>query len=382
MKFSTKLIHAGQSADPSTGAIMTPIYQTSTFYQETPGKHNGFEYARTGNPTRNALEKNLAGIESGKYGVCFGSGLSAISAVISMLKPGDEVIASSDLYGGTNRLFNQFFAKYNIIFHYTDFEKLEDFKKLINSKTKLVWIETPTNPLMNIIDIKKVSFWLKKYSKINFAVDNTFATPYLQNPLEMGADIVVHSATKYLGGHSDCILGAVICNKKTISEKLYFIQNSIGAVPGPMDCFLVLRGIKTLHVRMKQHSYNCKKIFDFLSKHEKISKVYWPGDKSLKTYKIAKKQMIDFGGMISFVLKTEKIKKINNFFKSLKIFTLAESLGGVESLVCHPSTMTHAALDDDERNKLGIKNNFIRVSVGIQYFEDLIEDLRQSLSKI
>ena len=382
MKIETKFIHAGQKPDLATGAIMTPIYQTSTFAQEIPGQHKGFEYARTGNPTRDVLEKNIAAIESGKFGICFSSGISAVSAVISILKPGDEVIASTDLYGGTNRLFNKFFAKYNIVFKYFDFKNLERLNELINSKTRLVWIETPTNPLMQIIDIKTVSSILQKHSNIKFAVDNTFATPYLQNPLNLGADIVVHSATKYLGGHSDCILGAVICNNKLISDKLYFIQNSVGAIPGPMDCFLVLRGIKTLHVRLKQHSFNCKKIANFLSNHNKISKVYWPGNQNSNNYNIVKKQMRDFGGMLSFVLKTDKASKINKFFKSLTLFTLAESLGGVESLICHPATMTHAALSKTERRRLGINNNFIRVSVGIECFEDLIEDLRVSLDKI
>lgn len=378
MKFATKTIHAGQKPDKSTGAIMTPIYQTSTYIQESPGKHNGYEYSRTGNPTRSALERNIAGLESGKYGLCFGSGLAAIDAIIKLLNPGDEVISTNDLYGGSYRIFTKIFAKYNIKFRFVDMSDLNNISKLISSKTKMLWTETPTNPMLNIVDISALSKVAKKHDLI-FVVDNTFATPYLQRPIEHGADIVMHSLTKYMGGHSDVVMGAIVCNDDDIAEKLYFIQNSCGAVPGPMDSFLVLRGIKTLHVRMQRHCDNAKEIAKFLNNHPKIQAVYYPGLTTHKNHEIAKLQMKDFGGMMSFSLKGDKLDDAIKIVSNTHFFTLAESLGGVESLCGHPATMTHAAIPKEERLKSGVTDSLIRLSVGIEDVDDLIYDLKSSL---
>ena len=378
MKIGTKVIHGGLIPDPATGAIMTPIYQTSTYVQKSPGEHKGYEYSRTQNPTRHALEKNLASIENGKHGLCFGSGLAAIDAVFKMLNPGDEVISTSDLYGGTYRIFTKIFEKYGIKFHFTemtDFDKLDD---LVNENTKLVWIETPTNPMLNIIDIKKTSLFAKKHNCI-LGVDNTFASPYLQNPLDMGADIVMHSATKYLGGHSDVVMGALIVNDDEIAEQLYFIQNSSGAVCGPMDSFLVLRGIKTLHLRMQRHCENGAKVAEFLESHPAVDKVYWPGLENHPNHKVAKSQMRDFGGMMSFTTVEDSYETAKKIVSSVRVFSLAESLGGVESLCGHPASMTHAAIPKEEREKTGIKDSMIRLSVGIEDAEDLIADLKQAI---
>jgi cystathionine beta-lyase/cystathionine gamma-synthase len=378
MKPATKFIHAGAEPDPSTGAIMTPIFQTSTYVQEAPGKNKGFEYARSQNPTRKALEEALAIIENGKFGLAFSSGVAATDAVIKLLEPGDEVIAASDMYGGTYRLFTKIFEKFGIKFLYTDTTNTSNIKNIVSNKTKLVWLETPTNPLMNITDIAAVSA-IAKEAGAWLCVDNTFASPYLQNPLDLGADIVMHSSTKYLGGHSDVIQGALVMNDTGLREKLYFIQKSCGAVPGPMDCFLMLRGIKTLHVRMKQHCENGKIIAEWLRKHPKVSKVYWPGFTDHPGYTIAKKQMRDFGGMISFELKDDSPEETKRVLSSTKLFALAESLGGVESLINHPASMTHASIPREERIKNGLKDSLIRLSVGIEDAEDLIEDLEKAI---
>ncbi len=378
MKLATKFIHAGAEPDPSTGAIMTPIFQTSTYVQEAPGKNKGFEYARSQNPTRQALEAALAIIENGKFGLAFGSGVAATDAVIKLLEPGDEVIAASDMYGGTYRLFTKIFEKFGIKFIYTDTTNTDNIKKLVSKKTKLIWLETPTNPLMNISDITAVSI-LAKEAGAWLCVDNTFASPYLQNPLDLGADIVMHSSTKYLGGHSDVIQGALVMNDAALREKLYFIQKSCGAVPGPMDCFLVLRGIKTLHVRMQQHCLNGEKIAHWLRNNSKVAKVYWPGFEDHPGYAIAKKQMRGFGGMISFVLKDEDEKETKRVLSSTKLFALAESLGGVESLINHPASMTHASIPREERIKNGLSDSLIRLSVGIEDADDLIADLDQAI---
>jgi cystathionine beta-lyase len=378
LKIGTKVIHGGLIPDTATGAIMTPIYQTSTYVQKSLGEHKGYEYSRTQNPTRHALEKNLASIENGKHGLCFGSGLAAIDAVIKMLNPGDEVISTSDLYGGTYRIFTKIFEKYGIKFHFTemtDFDKLGD---LVNENTKLVWIETPTNPMLNIVDIKKASSFAKKHNCM-LGVDNTFASPYLQNPLDMGADIVMHSATKYLGGHSDVVMGALIVNDDEIAEQLYFIQNSSGAVCGPMDSFLVLRGIKTLHLRMQRHCENGAKVAEFLESHPAVDKVYWPGLENHPNHKVAKSQMRDFGGMMSFTAVEDNYETAKKIVSSVRVFSLAESLGGVESLCGHPASMTHAAIPKEEREKTGIKDSMIRLSVGIEDAEDLIADLKQAI---
>ena len=377
MKFNTKVIHAGVHPDSATGAIMTPIYQTSTYVQEEIGVHKGFEYSRTGNPTRAALENNLAALESGKYGACFGSGLAAIDCVVKMLNPGDEVISTNDLYGGSYRIFKTIFEKYGINFHFVNMLDENNIKDKINANTKLIWIETPTNPMMNIIDIKAVVSMAKE-SNIKVAVDNTFATPYLQRPLELGADIVMHSVTKYLGGHSDVVMGALITNDEAIAEEMYRIQNSSGAVCGPMDSFLVLRGIKTLHLRVQRHCENGEKIAHFLADHPLVDKVYWPGFESHPNHHIAKDQMSGFGGMISFTLKGDDIELAKAIVSKTKIFTLAESLGGVESLIGHPSTMTHASIPREERIKSGVLDSLIRLSVGVEDASDLIEDLKDA----
>ncbi len=378
MKAATKFIHAGAEPDPSTGAIMTPIYQTSTYVQEAPGKNKGYEYARSQNPTRKALEDALAIIENGKYGLAFSSGVAATDAVIKLLEPGDEVICGNDMYGGTYRLFTKVFEKFGIKFIYVDTTNPSNIKIAITPKTKLVWLETPTNPLMNITDIATVAA-LTNGKKILLAVDNTFASPYLQNPLDLGADIVMHSVTKYLGGHSDVIQGCLVMNDKELREKLYFLQKSCGAVPGPMDCFLVLRGIKTLHVRMKQHCENGRIIANWLRNHSKVGKVYWPGFEDHPGYAIAKKQMLDFGGMISFELKDNSIEEAKRVLSSTHLFSLAESLGGVESLINHPASMTHASIPREERIKNGLSDSLIRLSVGIEDADDLIEDLKKAI---
>ena len=381
MKFNTKTIHGNQQHDPSTGAVMPPIYQTSTYAQASPGDHKGYEYSRTGNPTRTALENAFASIENGKFGLAFGSGLAAIDCVLKLLKPGDEVVSTNDLYGGSYRIFTKIFENYGIKFHFIGMENATNIESYISNKTKLIWVETPTNPMMNIIDIVAVSKVAKKH-KVLLAVDNTFATPYLQNPLNMGADIVMHSATKYLGGHSDVVMGALIVNDKTLADQLYFIQNSCGAVCGPMDSFLVLRGIKTLHVRMQRHCENGKAVAQYLAKHPKIEKVYWPGFEDHPNHEVAKNQMKDFGGMVSFVTKGNKIEDAFKIVENLKIFTLAESLGGVESLSGHPASMTHASIPKEEREKTGVVDSLIRLSVGIEDEQDLIEDLKQALKLI
>ena len=378
MKFNTKVIHAGVHPDVSTGAIMTPIYQTSTYVQDEIGVHKGFEYSRTGNPTRQALENNLAAIEGGKYGACFGSGLAAIDAVVKILNPGDEVISTNDLYGGSYRIFTTIFEKYGIKFHFVNMMDVQNIEEKINENTKLIWVETPTNPMMNIIDVKKVCD-LAHENNIMVGVDNTFATPYLQNPLALGADVVMHSVTKYLGGHSDVIMGALVTNDDKIAEEIYRIQNSSGAVCGPMDSFLVLRGIKTLHLRMQRHCENGEKIAHFLNDHPLIDTVYWPGLKSHTNHEVAKNQMNDFGGMISFNLVGDDLEMAKNVVSKTELFTLAESLGGVESLIGHPSTMTHASIPREERIKSGVVDSLIRLSVGIEDVEDLINDLKNAL---
>lgn len=379
--FGTKAIHGGLEPDPATGAIMTPIYQTSTFVQDGVGNHKGYEYSRTGNPTRHALEQNLAAIENGKYGACFGSGLAAIDCVIKMLNPGDEVISTSDLYGGTYRIFRTIFEKYGIKFHFVNLEDAAEIESYINKNTKLIWAETPTNPTLKIIDLEAVAKIAKKHHILT-AVDNTFASPYLQNPLDLGADIVVHSATKYLGGHSDVIMGVMVVKDDELAKEMYRIQNSSGAVCGPMDSFLVLRGIKTLQVRMERHCENGAKVANFLANHPKVDKVYWPGLASHPNHDVATKQMRDYGGMMSFTLKGNVLEDALSVVKFVQIFALAESLGGVESLIGHPATMTHAAIPKEEREKTGVVDTLIRLSIGIEDADDLIEDLRQALDKI
>lgn len=378
MKLATKFIHAGAKPDPSTGAIMTPIYQTSTYVQEAPGKNKGFEYARSQNPTRKALEEALAVIENGNFGLAFSSGVAATDAVIKLLEPGDEVIAANDMYGGTFRLFTKVFEKFGIRFIYVNTTNVSNIKAAITKQTKLIWLETPTNPLMNISDIAAITA-IAKPSNILVCVDNTFASPYLQNPLDHGADIVMHSSTKYLGGHSDVIQGALIMKDAGLREKLYFIQKSCGAVPGPMDCFLVLRGIKTLHVRMKQHCENGAAIAQWLRANKKVGKVYWPGFEDHPNHLIAKQQMRNFGGMISFELKDNSSDAAMKVLSSTKLFSLAESLGGVESLINHPASMTHASIPREERIKNGLNDSLIRLSVGIEDAEDLIADLNEAI---
>ncbi|MGY8949298.1 MAG: trans-sulfuration enzyme family protein [Flavobacteriales bacterium] len=378
MKFNTKTIHGGQITEKGYGAVMPPIYQTSTYSQSSPGKHQGYEYSRTHNPTRHALESSLASIENGQFGLAFGSGLAAIDAVLKLFKPGDEIISTNDLYGGSYRLFTKIFEKYGLKFHFTDMQNIANVEALINVKTQMIWIESPTNPMMSIVDIKALSK-IAKANEILLAVDNTFATPFLQKPLDLGADIVMHSATKYLAGHSDVILGALVTDNKKISDQLYFIQNASGAICGPMDSFLALRGIKTLHVRMARHCENAKKIAFFLESHTKIEKVFWPGFKSHPNHEIAKNQMTDFGAMISFTTKGNNYEQAIRVVENLKIFTLAESLGGVESLAGHPASMTHASIPKDQRELSGVIDSLIRLSVGIEDAEDLIEDLKQAI---
>ena len=381
MKFGTKAVHAGVEPDPSTGAIMTPIYQTSTYVQESPGKHKGYAYARGANPTRNSLQKSIAALENGKYGICFSSGMGATDAVIRLLGPGDEVITSNDLYGGSYRMFRRVYEKFGIKFHFVDLTDATRIASHINEKTRLMWLETPSNPLMQVIDIQACVALAKKH-QVLVAVDNTFASPYLQNPLDLGADIVMHSVTKYLSGHSDVIMGALVVNDDKIYQELAFIANSCGAVPGPQDSFLVLRGIKTLHLRMERHCFNGRKIAHYLRDHSKIGKVYWPGFTDHPNHEIAKKQMRDFGGMLSFTLKNDSVENASSLMESVELFSLAESLGGVESLINHPASMTHASIPKEERIKNGLSDSLIRLSIGVEDVEDLMADLEQALSKV
>ena len=378
MKFATKVIHAGIEPDPGTGAVMTPIFQTSTYAQEAPGVHKGYEYARTQNPTRSALEKNLAALENGTEAFCFGSGMSAMDAVLRILNPGDEVIATNDLYGGSYRLLTKVYERFGVRSHFTDMTDPANVEALINSNTRLLWIETPTNPMLNIIDIEAVCKIAQTHGILT-CVDNTFASPYLQMPLDLGADIVVHSATKYLGGHSDVVLGAIIVKDEALAQQLRFLQNAVGAVPGPHDCFLVLRGIKTLHLRVERACKNAKKIAKFLAAHPKVQHVYYPGLKDHPGYMIASRQMRFYGAMVSFILQKDTVEDAIKVLSGTQIFTLAESLGGVESLIGHPASMTHASIPREERLKTGLSDSLIRLSIGVEDFEDLIEDLEQAL---
>jgi cystathionine gamma-lyase len=381
MKFGTKVIHAGISPDPVSGAVMTPIYQTSTYAQEAPGKHKGYEYARTQNPTRSTLEKNLAALENGQYGICFSSGLSAMDAVMKLLKSGDEIISVNDLYGGSYRQMTKVYGQFGITSHFIDLEDEAAFNRTVNNNTRLVWIETPTNPMLNVIDIEKICSFAKQKGLL-VCVDNTFASPYLQTPLDLGADIVLHSATKYLGGHSDVIHGALITNDKALAEKLYFIQNASGAVPGPQDCFLILRGIKTLHLRVERSCQNAETIAQRLKLHPKIAHVYYPGFPDHPGHEIAKKQMRHFGGMVSFDLVEDSLENATRILSNTSLFTLAESLGGVESLIGHPASMTHASIPREERLKVGLTDSLIRLSVGIEDIDDLMADLNEALEKL
>jgi cystathionine gamma-lyase/cystathionine beta-lyase len=379
MKFGTKAIHAGQSPDPSTGAVMTPIYQTSTYWQKSPGDHQGFEYSRGTNPTRKALEDCLAALENAQYGLAFSSGMGATDAVMKLLQPGDEVITGTDLYGGSFRMFTKIFANYGIKFHFANFATATDIVHLINDKTKLIWIETPTNPTLQIADIEAVAAIAKQHN-ILLAVDNTFASPYLQNPLDLGANIVMHSVTKYLGGHSDVVMGCLMVNDEELYKRLWFIYNACGATPGPMDSFLVLRGIKTLHLRMKAHCENGRQVANYLKNHPAIEKIHWPGFEDHPNHEVAKKQMRDFGGMVSFTLKNANLKKTFEVASRFKLFTLAESLGGVESLINHPVSMTHGSIPKAEREAVGVTDNLLRLSVGVEDIEDILEDLEQALA--
>ena len=378
MKFNTKVIHAGVDPDPSTGAIMTPIFQTSTYVQNAPGDHKGYEYARTQNPTRDALQKNLAALENGNFGICFSSGLAATDGIIKMFSQGDEVIAMNDLYGGTYRAFTKVDARFGMQFHFADLTNPDNLEPLINANTKLIWIETPTNPMLSIIDIVAICAIAKKHGVL-VCVDNTFASPYLQNPLDLGADIVVHSATKYLGGHSDVIHGCVIVKDKALADQLYFIQNATGAVPGPQDCFLILRGIKTLHLRVQRSCENAAVIAEFLRNHPKVEKVYWPGFTDHPNHEIAKKQMRMFGAMVSFTLKGDDFTEATRILSATHLFSLAESLGGVESLIGHPASMTHASIPKEERLKNGLVDSLIRLSVGVEDVDDLLADLQTAI---
>ena len=378
LRFNSATIHGGQTPDPAYGAVMPPIYQTSTYAQTTPGGHKGFEYSRTHNPTRQALEKSLASIENGKHGLAFASGLAAMDAVMKLLQPGDEVISTNDLYGGSYRLFTKIFEGFGLKFHFVGMNDLANVEATINKNTKLIWVETPTNPMMNVVDIAAVAQLAKK-NNLRLAVDNTFASPYLQQPLNFGADIVMHSATKYLAGHSDVVLGSLVVNDDDLHQRLAFIQNASGAVPGPMDSFLTLRGIKTLHVRLQRHCENGKAVAEYLAAHPKIEKVYWPGFDTHPNHDVAKKQMKDFGGMLSFIPKGADYKAAIKIVENLKLFTLAESLGGVESLAGHPASMTHASIPKKEREKSGVVDALIRLSVGIEDAQDLIDDLAHAI---
>lgn len=378
MKFGTKAIHAGVEPDPATGAIMTPIYQTSTYVQAAPGDHKGYEYSRTHNPTRTALQNALAALENGKHGLCFSSGMASIDAIVKLLKPGDEVVSTNDLYGGTYRIFTKIFEGFGVKFHFVDMGDLKNVEAAMNAHTKLIWAETPTNPLLRIIDIAGLAAIAKKHGCL-LGVDNTFATPYLQTPIDLGADIVMHSVTKYLGGHSDVVMGALVVKDDALAERLAFIQNSCGATPGPQDCFLVLRGLKTLHLRMQRHCENGQVVAEFLAQHPKVDKVYWPGLASHPNHEVAKRQMRGHGGMMSFTLKGDNMADANRVLSSTKLFALAESLGGVESLLGHPASMTHASIPREERLKNGLADTLIRLSVGLEDAEDLVDDLRQAL---
>jgi cystathionine gamma-lyase len=381
MKFGTKVIHAGIEPDPSTGAIMTPVFQTSTYVQASPGEHKGYEYARTQNPTRTVLENNLAALENGKYGLCFASGLAAMDAILKLLNGGDHVISTNDLYGGSYRLMTKVFGKYGINFTFTDLSNAGDLENHLTPQTKMIWIETPTNPMLSIVDIEAITSLAKK-NHIMVVVDNTFASPYLQNPLDLGADVVIHSATKYLGGHSDVIHGAIITSDDAIYAQLKFLQNAAGAVPGPQDCFLVLRGIKTLHIRVQRACENAEKIAHYLNNHPKVAKVYWPGFENHPNHMIGKKQMRMFGAMLSFDLKNNSTENAMTVLSNTHLFSLAESLGGVESLIGHPSSMTHASIPREERLKVGLTDSLIRLSVGIEDADDLIADLQSALDLI
>ncbi len=381
MKFGTKAIHAGVEPDPATGAIMTPVYQTSTYVQAAPGDHKGYEYGRTKNPTRTALEKSLAALENGKYGICFSSGLAAMDAVMKILKPGDEILSTNDLYGGSYRLITKVYEPFGLKGKFVDMQNAASVEKQITKNTKLIWLETPTNPMLSIVDIKKIC-QIAKRKKVMVCVDNTFASPYLQNPLDLGADMVLHSATKYIGGHSDVILGAVIVKTKKLADQLYFVQNAAGAVPGPMDCFLTLRGIKTLHVRVEQACRNAKRIAKYLNKHPKVGKVYYPGFKDHPNHDVATAQMRNYGAMVSFDFEKDDFKTAAKVLRNTKIFALAESLGGVESLIGHPATMTHASIPKKERIKVGLTDSLIRLSIGIENVDDLIDDLEQAFENI
>ncbi|GAB3834515.1 cystathionine gamma-synthase [Hymenobacter jeollabukensis] len=378
MKFGTKAIHAGVHPDPATGAIMTPIYQTSTYVQRSPGDHKGYEYSRTHNPTRTQLQDALAALENGKHGLCFASGMAAIDCVVKLLEPGDEVVATNDLYGGSYRIFTKVFAKYGIKFNFVPMHDVEAVRAAMTERTKLVWAETPTNPLLHIIDIKAVAEVAHAGGAL-LVVDNTFATPYLQSPLDLGADVVMHSLTKYMAGHSDTVMGALIVQDDELQQRLAFIQNACGGTPGPQDCFLVLRGIKTLHIRMQRHCENGRAVAEYLRQHPRVDKVYWPGLETHPNHQVARQQMRDFGGMLSFVLKGDKVEDAVAVLEKFQLFTLAESLGGVESLSGHPATMTHASIPAEERRKAGLSDSLIRLSVGIEDAEDLIEDLAQAL---
>jgi len=383
MKFGTKAIHAGVEPDPTTGAIMTPIYQTSTYVQESPGRHKGYEYARTQNPTRTVLQNNLAALENGKHGICYSSGLGATDAILKLFRPGDEIIASNDLYGGTYRIMVRVFQEFGLKFKFVDLSDPAKLEAAVTSaessgRTKMVWIETPTNPLLRLVDIEAIAA-ITKSQGIQLVVDNTFASPYLQNPLDLGADMVLHSVTKYLGGHSDTVMGAIILNDDETAQRLTFIQNACGAVPGPQDCFLVLRGIKTLHVRMERHCENAQKVAQYLQQHPKVSQVHYPGLESHPGHALAKRQMRGFGGMLSFELTGDSMPEAIRVMESLEVFSLAESLGGVESLCTHPASMTHASIPKEEREKNGLKDTLIRLSVGIEDVDDLIGDLAQAI---
>ena len=378
MKFGTKAIHAGVKPDPTTGAIMTPVYQTSTYAQSSPGDHKGYEYSRTQNPTRDALQKSFAALENANYGLAFASGMAAIDAIAKLLKPGDEVISTNDLYGGSYRIFTKIFAPYGIKFHFVDMTSMDAIKSAINERTKIIWAETPTNPMMKVLDIKAIAE-ISAESNVLLAVDNTFATPYLQNPIDLGADLVMHSVTKYLGGHSDVVMGAIMLNDEKIYKELAFIQNACGAVPGPQDAFLVLRGIKTLHLRMQRHCENGEAVAHYLLEHPKVAHVFWPGIKGTAQYEIAKRQMRGFGGMLSFILKEDSQEDAFRVLERFRYFSLAESLGGVESLAGHPASMTHASIPREERLQAGVKDSLIRLSVGIEDAEDLINDLKQAI---
>ncbi|MCL4640707.1 MULTISPECIES: cystathionine gamma-synthase [Olivibacter] len=378
MKFATKAIHAGQHPDPTTGAVMTPIYQTSTYWQQSPGEHKGYEYSRGTNPTRKALEECIAALENAKYGLAFSSGMAATDTVLRLLKPGDEVITGNDLYGGSYRIFTKVFEKFGIKFHFVDFTRPETIRSYLNDQTKLIWIETPTNPTMQIVDIEAVGL-IAKEAGVLYVVDNTFASPYLQNPIDLGADIVMHSVTKYIAGHSDVVMGALVTNNEELYKQLFFYYNACGGTPGPQDSFLALRGIKTLHLRMKAHCENGRQIAQFLRNHPRIEKVYWPGFEDHPNHEVAKKQMRDFGGMISIVLKDASLQDTFKVASSFKVFSLAESLGGVESLINHPATMTHGSIPKEIREKVGVVDNLIRISVGVEDIEDLLKDLEQAL---